>query len=453
MQSLDHFTAVSRFGLGPSPHDPEWLSADPVSWLMAQIQPGLPTPRLQGYRSSGAILSNVFAVQRMSAEERGAFNQRIVREDLRPELLDRFGTHVLTETPFAERLVRFWSNHFTVSNTSRIIAPAIPAYEREVIRPHVFGRFADMLKAVSTHPCMLVYLDNASSIGPNSQLGQRRTQRQGLETTLNENLAREILELHTLGVNGGYDQDDVIEFAKAITGWGHSGQRGRNQNLPDEVLFEFRENAHEPGTKTVLGRRFGEGQREGMRVLDMLARHPSTARHIATKLARHFIADDPPQDAIDTLARVFNETDGDLAEVSRALVLLDQPWSDPLTKIKTHEEYVISVHRLMGGQSLDRQREIVEPLREMNQQVFNAQSPAGWSDRGSDWIGPEALMLRIDWAHRFATTLPGTLSPDDVLEAALGPVCSEDTRTWVSRAESGTDALAMILVSPEFQRR
>lgn len=454
MQSLASFTAATRFGLGPSPTDPDWLHQEPVGWLLAQIQPGLPTPHLDGYRSSGAILRDVLGALRLTdGDARREANMAILRDDLRPELMDRFRTQVTTETPFAERLVRFWSNHFTVSNVVRVISPATTAFEREAIRPFIFGRFAEMLRASSRHPCMLTYLDNIRSVGPNSPQGRRQMQRQGLETTLNENLAREILELHTLGVNGGYTQDDVIEFAKAITGWGHSGLVGRDAPLPRQITFAFNEAAHEPGPKTVLGRRYPEaGDEEGVRILNVLAHHPSTARHIATKLARHFIADDPPPEAVETLTNVFLETGGNLAEVTRALVLLDAPWNQPLSKIKTHEEFVISVHRLAGLESLQ-QREVMEPLRELNQQPFSAPSPAGWSDRGPDWIGPEALMMRIDWARRYATTLPPTLSPDEVLQTALGPMCSEDTRTWVSRAASGDEALAMIFVSPEFQRR
>src|ERR1700730_14805623 len=215
---------------------------------------------------------------------------------------------ITAEIGFVERLVWFWSNHFCVNAISTVMAGA---YEREAIRPHILGKFADLVLAAEGHPAMLVYLDNASSMGPNSVSGINR------DRGLNENLGREILELHTLGVRSGYTQDDVVSFAKVITGW--------TTYLPDlperggEFLFYPR--MHEPGPQTVLGKAYRDtGVEQGRAVLADLARHPATALHVATKLARHFIADDPPFALVEVLRNKFIETDGDLWHVSKALL-------------------------------------------------------------------------------------------------------------------------------------
>ena len=228
---------------------------------------------------------------------------------LQHEATARIGAAVDAEVGFVERLVWFWSNHFCVS-AEKVNAAAGP-YEREAIRPHVLGRFADMLEAVESHPAMLFYLDNVESMGPDSIAGINR------DKGLNENLAREILELHTLGVRGGYSQEDVTSFAKVLTGWTwippaepeHGGD------------FVFARRLHEPGDQIVLGKRYSDGGAEqGRRVLADLARHPATAQHIAQKLACHFVADDPPPTLVAKLAKTFNDTDGDLKEVSKTLL-------------------------------------------------------------------------------------------------------------------------------------
>lgn len=256
-----------------------------------------------------------------------------------------------------------------------------------------------------------------------------------------------------MGVDGGYSQDDIVAFAKVITGWTHGGVRYPNDQRPVQGGFEFRPDYHEPGAKIILGRRYDEnGADEGMAVLDDLARHPATARHIATKLVRHFVADDPPADAVAQIAQVFQDTDGDLAEVTRAVVALPQAWADPLAKVKTAYEYVIAVHRA-AGRIRATQQDIFQPLSLMGHFPFAAPSPAGWGDTAGHWIAPEALMRRIEWARRFSGLLPASLIPQQFLDDVVGPVASDDLHQWVARAPSGDAALAMILVSPEFQRR
>ena len=235
------------------------------------------------------------------------------------------GTVHVPQIGFGERLAMFWANHFAISAAKgphvRVIAGA---FEREAIRPHVFGRFADMLLAVETHPAMLFFLDNQQSFGPNSVAGQNR------KRGLNENLAREILELHTLGVNGGYTQDDVTSLARIITGWTVVGREGR---LGPPGTFAFFANAHEPGDQRLLGKTYVDaGFEQGRAALMDLARHPATATHVAVKLARHFISDDPPKALIDKLATTFKATEGDLAAVSTALVEAEESWAPDARK-------------------------------------------------------------------------------------------------------------------------
>ncbi len=365
---------------------------------------------------------------------------------------------IRTDLPFAERMVLFWSNHFTVSKTKWITGPVIPAYEREVIRPHIFGSFSDMLKAAIKHPAMTSYLDNFNSVGPNSSAGQYRIRRKGNKKTLNENLAREILELHTLGVNGGYKQKDVIELAKAITGWSHGGLRFKTRAKPpdNEAVngrFEFREHFHEPGQKEILGKFYDQGGvTEGLAALDDLALHPSTARFIATKLVRHFVADHPPKTAIEKITEVFLRSGGNLAKVSETLIDLDEVWAEPLTKVKSPYELVVSTHRAVENINPKRD-DILLPLRELGQSPFSAPSPQGWSDLGNNWISPAALMTRIEWLRRYARRIPSIVIPSEVLENTVGAVTSQETRDGIERAPSGDAAIAMLLASPEFQRR
>ena len=456
MKNIETFIALNRFGLGAAPGEADRAEDDPRAWIKAQIVARQSTPvPLKRFRSSNDIIIDIqkFREKDQNKDKSKRKRRDLYREDLAHELLVRIQNMIATPTPFAERMVMFWSNHFTVSSTKKIISPAIPAFEREAIRPHIFGRFSDMLRAVTRHPVMLAYLDNHISMGPRSPVGIRQIIRTGIRTTLNENLAREILELHTLGVDGGYDQDDVVELAKAISGWSHGAIRLPYDSRPPHGRFEFNKYMHEPGRKKILGKRYkDEGEQTGLDVLDDLARHPSTARHIATKLARHFIADDPPASAVDKLAKVFLEKDGNLAELSRALVDMDEVWQDPLPKVKNHYELVTSAFRAIGRSNVE-PMQIVEPLREFGQIPFSAVSPAGWPEEASHWISPESLMRRIEWLDGFAQDLPASLNPQEFQDALMGPVISDNTRLWVSRAPSPKAGLGLVLASPEFQRR
>ena len=437
--------AAARFGLGARPGELATIGHDPRGWVESQLQRPAPLPpALTGKPSSAEILAEVMEARANGGAQRVG---QLARENLRAvylnEVAGRTQAAIDTDRPVFERLVQFWSNHFTVSVRGKPLLLGIPgAYEREAIRPHVLGRFEDMLRAVVEHPAMLVYLDNWQSIGPDSVGGRRRNK------GLNENLAREIMELHTLGVNGGYSQADVTTFAKVLTGWTVTPLKGG-----DPGRFRFVPQIHEPGEKVLLGRRYPEGGKtEGDAVLHDLAHHASTARFVATKLARHFIADDPPPAAVERLARRFQETGGDLGAVTRTLATLPEAWPPSPTKIKTPNELVISAFRALGGAPAEPNR-LVQSLAVLEQPAFSAPSPAGWPDKAAEWIGPEAAMKRIEWVHALAAKWPRDTAPLTLAADVLGDGVAPTTTLALEHAASARDGVAYVLLSPEFQRR
>jgi uncharacterized protein (DUF1800 family) len=341
---------------------------------------------------------------------------------------------------FVERLVWFWSNHFCVSADKGQVRPLVGAFEREAIRPHVTGKFADMLIAVEQHPAMLMYLDNARSIGPESFAGQRRGK------GLNENLAREIMELHTLGVRTGYSQADVTNFAKVLTGWSvvpPKQERGGE--------FTFNPRMHEPGTQHVIDRDYPDrGVEQGRAVLARLAAHPATARHIAGKLARHFVADDPPPVLVAKLEKRFRDTDGDLKEVALALIAAPEAWDAPRQKLRRPGEWLAGSLRATGIFPSDT-RPIVRAQALLGEPLWRPPAPNGFSDGNDAWM--DGLAQRLDIANKFARTTGELIDPEAVADASFGPLLSNDTRETLSRAESRTQAVALLLMSPEFQRR
>ncbi len=372
-------------------------------------------------------------------------DQKFIQTTFRNEAIARIKASASSALGFNERLVAFWSNHFAISAAKSPLARVTAgSFEREAIRPHVMGRFADMLKAVEQHPTMLHYLDNQLSMGPNSRGGQN--QKKGL----NENLAREIMELHTLGVGSGYTQADVTNLARVITGWTYAG---RAEKLGPAGTFIFNPNWHEPGDFPLLGKTYPAGGREqGEAALVDLARQPATATHIATKLARHFIADDPPPAVVARLVDTFRKTDGDLKAVTLALVNSDEAWSTPLTKMRSPWEFIMASLRL-----LDRTPEdpgpVIGPLNQLGQPLWTPPGPNGFPDTAAAWASAEGIKLRLDLASQFARVVRDPPNPADLLNDALGPAASSDTKQAVARAETKQQGLALLLMSPEMQRR
>ena len=372
------------------------------------------------------------------------------------DLAVRVNVAVASPTPMIERLVHFWSNHFSVSLGKPGTQFEVGPHEFGAIRPHVLGRFSDMLKAAALHPAMLLYLDQFQSTGPQSPFQQRRGRRQaqpGGRGGLNENLAREILELHTLGVDGGYSQADVTELARALTGWTVPGI-GRIGRFAEEQTngAAFVALAHEPGARMIMGRRYAEGGPEqAQAILDDLAAHPATARHVATKLARHFAGDTPPASLVARLETDFMTTGGDLASLTRTLIASPEAWVAGPVKFRAPFEWFIAALRLSGIEGLEPAR-IARALNELGQSPWRAPSPAGYDDLAASWAAPDVLLRRAELAERITQAAPA----EDVLaraEAAFPDALSETTRTWLTRAESGRQALGLLLVAPEMMRR
>lgn len=345
-----------------------------------------------------------------------------------------------------ERLVWFWSNHFAVgvakSGWQRITAGA---FEREVVRPHVLGRFADMLKASTRHFAMLTYLDNSNSIGPHSQIG-RLSSGEG-RAGLNENLAREILELHTLGVDGGYGQRDVENLARMLTGW----TTGDARKGAVAGSFVFNAAAHEPGTKVLLGRTYPEaGAQEALDALDALARHPATARFVAFKLCRHFVADQPPEALVQTLAETFRRTDGDLGAVTRALVGADLAWGERV-KLRTPQEFLAAALRATGVPLSAEGFTLI--LRSLAQRVWDVPGPNGFPDTEAAWLSPANFRARFEAASVVAEHERSDRDVGELAAAVLGPALTRETSAGLRAAPNRREAVAILLLSPEFQRR
>ncbi len=464
--------AVLRFGLGARPGDLAAAAQEPRAWLMSQIKGPVPLAVNASLAPSDQIFAGLIKArderQKMkqasaadSADAKLAFNA--IREAYQPhyraQVLARAQSAALTSRPFAERLVHFWSNHFAVSADKGVVFGLAGTLENEAIRPHVAGRFVDLLTAVEQHPAMIAFLDNQYSVGADSAAARFATRfgravggQPKRRFGINENLAREILELHTLGVNGGYSQADVTSFAQIITGWSIGGGKGRLAGgVPGR--FYFRDNLHEPGPKVFLGKTYAEsGERQGEAVLADLARRPETAQFIATKLVRHFIADDPPPAAVDRVARTFLKSGGDLPRVYAALIESPESWDADARKFKTPEDFVFSTLRALNVSPAE-PLEVVRTFDLLGQRQYTPGSPAGWPDTSKSWDGSDALMHRVLWASRVGAKYENGIEPTELAAASLGAYARPETMTALRRAASSAQAVALLLMSPEFQRR
>jgi uncharacterized protein (DUF1800 family) len=443
--------AANRFGLGLRPRELAAIGSDPKGWLKAQLSASNALPAtIAALPGTEARLADLPPAMGAGAEAQKNLVQAVLksaREHYPEDATARLQVAITTETPLVERLVAFWSNHFTVSGVRPVAAGLIGPYEAEAIRPNLFGRFVNLLKAATLHPAMLLYLDNATSVGPNSRAGTRRGK------GLNENLARELMELHTLGVDGGYSQTDVTELAKILTGW-----TIHRPGLPERAIAAERGGAvflpavHEPGDKTLLGKTYRDaGAREADAALEDLTRRPATARFIATKLARHFIADDPPPEAVAALAETFTRTDGDLGAVYARLIDLDAAWAGE-GKYRTPYDWVVAIFRAFAADDPDRARRAVHAVNQLGQRLYFAPSPAGWPDDSAAWLAPESLLARVDYAEAVGRT-KGESDPLQLAERSVGASLTPESKLAIQRAPSRSDAVALLLVSPEFLRR
>ena len=459
--------AANRFGLGARPGDLDAIDPNPRGWLIDQLQgPSRLDPEIADLPRSSKVILEIQAIRTAQRKaQRGEDDApapdivekygQIIRRHYVEQMNARYRVAAASDYPFHDRLVHFWSNHFAVSGDKQPLPAIAGLFENEAIRPNVSGNFSDMLIAVEQHPAMILYLDNQRSIGPDSTLG-KRANRANRERNigLNENLAREILELHTLGVNGGYSQEDVTTFAKVITGWsiGGASENGRfSDGTPGE--FEFREMIHEPGSHQVLGTKYSQsGVKQGEAVLRDLAMNAATARYLASKLVQHFVADDPPEALVTKIASIYLRSGGDLPAVYEALIMSAEPWATTFAKYKSPNDFVISAFRAFDHVPEDA-RFTVAALDLMGQTPFRPGSPAGWPDTALEWGGADALMKRIEWSNTVARVVGNRSNPVELGDVALGPAFSADTRAAVSRAESKKQGTTLFLASPDFQRR
>jgi uncharacterized protein (DUF1800 family) len=442
MANTDSVTAFSRFGLGPRQGDLARIGSDPRGALKAEIaDPQVAVIHDKDLPDTVAALTAVR--DRQKARKAGTVDKATMAKPLLAEYRARIAQARRAEIGFGERLAAFWANHFAIESGAGAIERGLAgAYEREAIRPHILGRFEDLLLAATRHPAMLAYLNNATSIGPDSKAGKRR------DRGLNENHAREIMELHTIGVDGGYTQADVIALAKILTGWSF----GQNEKQPKRFgRFAFNPRAHEPGAETLMGVTYSQaGEKQGEAALAFLAQAPATASHIAGKLVRHFVADTPPQGLVDRLAGVFTDTGGDLKAVAVALVDADEAWQAPASKLRTPQEFLWAAVRALDAKLPPQLAQ--RSLAALGQPLWNPPSPAGFHDDTATWLAPDAMTNRLDAAQLLAQR---TDVDDPRLLAAdlFGDALSTNTKQAIARAESPQQGLSLLLMSPEFQRR
>ena len=511
--TADALHALNRLAFGPAPGDLERVVRIGVpAWIAEQLHPdrlalpafladqlaALKTPGqtqrelVSSYRDAAKAAKEAKAENAAADGERRRMIAAIHLEAAEARLLQALNSPRQLE----EVLVDFWFNHFNVFEGKGLVRVLAESYEREAIRPHVLGRFRALLGATAKHPAMLFYLDNWLSVAPGYRPRRGGDAGKGA-SGLNENYAREVMELHTLGVDGGYTQQDVTELARMLTGWTlmPQGPRGRRFEVRDvsasgrgDSIFGFDPQRHDNGGKTWLGHAVAPGgQMEGEFALDVLARHPATARHIATQLARRFVADAPPAALVERLAQGFLATDGDLRALVKALV--DSPeFRDTRTlKFKTPYQYVLSAVRATGIATTD-VRPLMATLAQQGQPLYGCQTPDGWKDTEADWLNPSAITQRVNFATALASgrlplqRIPDPAQPaglgtkameraadraasrDDALEGStapvvaanlldtLGPSISDRTRATIAGSPPALQA-ALVLGSPDFMRR
>ncbi|WP_447756159.1 DUF1800 domain-containing protein [Sphingopyxis fribergensis] len=479
------YLAASRFGLGRRFDDP--AITDAQAWLTRQLGDYDPAPAaIAALAQRQAIAADYIEYQeeRQAARRQGATNdaalsdagngvaridavadvRRQSRLTIRRHYADaaaaRLSAAVATPTPFPERLVYFWANHFAVSADKQAVIGFAGNYENEAMRPHIMGKFADLLIAAVRHPAMLLYLDQAQSFGPESPFATRvRGRGKGKAPGLNENLAREILELHTLGVRTGYTQADVTSFAKALTGLTVAGLgRGVGQRLmpadarPGATLFIDR--LHEPGAQTILGTRYDDsGAKQAEAVLRDLAIHPATARHLATKLARHFTADEPPTALVDRLSDNFLQTGGDLPSLYRTLIASPEPWAKGPAMFKSPWDWTVSMLRGLKTPALGERQNVAAMFTQLGQPIWRPGSPAGYDDLVATWAGSAALMQRVELASRVAGRIGDRADARQLAPLILADALPPETGQAIARADSPGQGIAMLFASPAFLRR
>ncbi|MDQ7263557.1 DUF1800 domain-containing protein [Paracoccus sp. PS-1] len=447
--------AAIRLGFGLSPRMPAPADAEAVLASAAQTGPGPQAMTTESAMDMANRFRAAAPLRREGEAQEKEFQQanhglmRLPFQDLQR----RVARAVDDPVGFGERLVQFWSDHFTVRPLNKVANGLAMAFVDEAIRPHVNGRFEDMFFAADTHPMMLIYLDQISSRGPNSPFVRNRPAR---HLGLNENLAREALELHSLGVGAGYDQKDVRELAELLTGLSFSYKEG----------FAFKAVWAEPGAETVLGKSYGSGRRGGLEDIRAafrdIARHPDTARHLSRKLAVHFVSDTPSEDLVDAMAAVWRDSGGDLPQVYRVLVSHPELASSLRQKVRQPFDLAVAGLRALGirGEQVAGldipvlRRALWTPIEAMGQPWGQPKGPDGWPEEAGAWIAPQTLAARINWSLRIPRMLLDELpDPREMLVSAFGGTQSAELAWAVPKAESAAEGVALILASGDFNRR
>lgn len=436
--------AVNRFGYGARGDELELAKKNPNKWIKAQLQPiefNTKLPHSNDVLTEHALFQKTRKQNKNKKQTNQQINSQYPRATLRQFLSDGIERTINSSNSVSWRLLDFFSNHFSVSASGRLLVGLSATLEREAIAPNLLGKFEDMLLAVEQHPAMLIYLNNEKSFGPNSRLSKKH------KKGLNENLAREILELHTLGIDGGYKQIDVTELAKAITGWSV-----KHPVKERSAGFVFRSYGHEPGERYLLNKKYAQhGSEQGKQMLRDLAMHPCTVNHVCFKLAHHFVSDTPSKELLRKMVATWQKSQGNIMQVMHTLFDEKTAWLATPEKFKTPKDFVISTMRALSSPKIEGNL-IANSLIDLGQKPFGAGSPKGYSDKRDDWLGASAFMARIDWSARLSGYRK-RVKADKVMSVALGSSVSENTYQMVMRAESRPQALTLLLMSPEFQWR
>ena len=452
--------AAIRFGCGLSPRIAPPRDVDAMLSALEgpdRVAERFPIDRIavvlgaqQAIRKAGKTRRKA---QNDAEREVAAHRLRNLRKDIRTQaagwMRHTLLRRALTEDGFRERLAHFWADHFTAQGRNGIMRLGYLPYVEDAIRPHVAGRFADMLKAVVRHPLMLAYLDQHVSIGPNSPRAKRKKAGKGI----NENLARELIELHTLGVSGPYTQQDVRGLTELLTGLSFRADTG----------FGFRADMAEPGVKQVLGRRYG-GEAPALepilQAMEDLAMHPATAEHLARKLAVHFVGDAPDPDMIEAMRQAYVAGGGALVPVYRAMLEHPGAWAPGLGNVKQPIDLVGSalraldiVPRHVPGRVSPLRKHVLGPMILMGQSWGTPAGPDGWPEADAEWITPQRMAARLQWAMTVPFALKRLLpDPREFVETALGPEAPETVRFAAKAAETRAEGVGLVLASPAFQR-
>lgn len=460
--------ALNRLGFGPRPGDIAAVAKDPMGWVEQQLRPrelvlpALLTARLDESRFTAP--DPITAVRDLL--QRGREAKQVQGDELKPENPERVLVRAYQQSAVESRLFRalesprqleeamadFWFNHFNVfegKNWDRVLTGH---YEHSAIRPHALGRFRDLLGATARHPAMLYYLDNWLSVGPQGKARDRG---------LNENYARELMELHTLGVDAGYTQEDVTQLARMFTGWTFERPLAPGMSATGAFGFVFNPRLHDNGDKFWMGRRVpANGQQEGDEALDLLASHPATAQHVSFKLAQYFVSDTPDPALVRKMAAVFLAQDGQIVPVLRVLFRSEAFWSpaNQGAKFKTPYHYALSALRAGGWQLPATGSAFASHLFVQGMPLYGCATPDGYKNTESAWLSPDAMTRRLEFAAQLGAgrlggeRLFGSATAAQIMDT-LGPLVSPGTRALVARESSEATAVALALASPGMMRR